>query len=339
MTLSREARIILGIVFVAAAAWLWINYFTQVGEDPPTVVAMPAPAPAPAAPPAVPPPPPPPAVARDIVIAQLPFLVTTAPEVVAEPVAEETEVAVARPERDRRASINPFSPIIVRAAPEPAAAAPATVATSPPPPIEVADVPVRSAPSVPEVQPPRVLSPPTPSPLAPPSPAAANLPRALPSGTLPIAPSILREARTPARPVGPENLAEVAAIRVPATVAEVPLQLEDNAVTAPTDAVLSPITPPPPASDAVTGGPTPPLSAGVNPLSRYLRDHGVTFTGSVLGPIGVGVFRSNLTVAPIVIALGQPLPDTDIVLTDLKGQEAVLSQGSHTETLVLNLRR
>jgi len=310
---------------VAVAAWLWINYFTQDGAPATVSPAPAAPVPAVAAPPAV---------ARELTIAQLPFLVTAAPEVAVEVVAPVEEVLIARP-GDQRAAINPFSPIIVRAAPAPATPTPAVITTAPPPPIEIvgrsleATIPLPIAPTL---QPPPVVSAPVPRPLAPPPPVADNLPRALPSGTLPIAPSILRQARV--APPGPANLAEVVAIRVPEPTAQPPPGLTPEVQAAPATTPLRPLAPTPAALQI-----TPPLSAGANPLARYLRDQNVTFTGSVLGPIGVGVFRSNLTLAPVVVALGQPLPNTDIVLKGLRGQEAVFSQGNHSETLVLNLRR
>lgn len=319
MTLSREARIIIGIVFVAVAAWLWINYFTQDGAPATVSPAPAAPVPAVVAPPAV---------ARELTIAQLPFLVTAPPEVAAEVVAPVEEVLIARP-GDQRAAINPFSPIIVRAAPAPAEPTPAVVTATPPPPIEVANIPL---PITPTPQPPPVVSAPVPRPLAPPPPVADNLPRALPSGTLPIAPSILRQARV--APPGPANLAEVVAIRVPEVTVDLPPGLTPEAQAEPATTPLRPLAPTPAALQI-----TPPLSAGANPLARYLRDQNVTFTGSVLGPIGVGVFRSNLTQVPVVVALGQPLPNTDIVLKGLRGREAVFSQGNHSATLVLNLRR
>lgn len=326
MTLSREARIVIGIVFVAAAAWLWINYFTQAGDQ-----AAVSPAPAVPVPAAVAPP----AVARELTIAQLPFLVTAVPVAAVEAVAAAQEAPAARPERDQRATINPFSPIIVRAAPEPVAATPAVVAATPPPQIEVANIPLPITPGAPTPQPLPVVSAPTPRPLAPPPPVADNLPRALPGGTLPIVPGILRQART--APPTPVNLAEVVAVRVPEAATELPPGLRPDNVAAPSETALEPLGPAGAAAIAV--GQTPPLTAGINPLARYLRDQNVTFTGSVLGPIGVGVFRSNLTLAPVVVALGHSLPDTDIVLQGLRGQEAVLSQGHYSETLVLSLRR
>jgi hypothetical protein len=40
-----------------------------------------------------------------------------------------------------------------------------------------------------------------------------------------------------------------------------------------------------------------------------------------------------------VVALGQTLPDSEIVLTDLRGQQAELTLGDTSRILVLDLRR
>ena len=82
-----------------------------------------------------------------------------------------------------------------------------------------------------------------------------------------------------------------------------------------------------------------PLAAGSTGLARFLRDNDYAFTGSVLGPVSVGVFRSNLDAAPIVVSLGQTLPNTEIVLTDLRGMQAELTLGQTTQILTLDLRR
>jgi hypothetical protein len=82
-----------------------------------------------------------------------------------------------------------------------------------------------------------------------------------------------------------------------------------------------------------------PLPAGTNRLTRYLRDNNFVFTGSVMGPVSVGVFRSHLESTPIVVALGQTLPNTDIVLTDLRGMQAELTLEDSTQILSLDLRR
>ena len=46
-----------------------------------------------------------------------------------------------------------------------------------------------------------------------------------------------------------------------------------------------------------------------------------------------------LTRNPVVIALGSSLPETDIVLTDLRGQQAQFTQDDAKQILTLNLRR
>jgi len=59
----------------------------------------------------------------------------------------------------------------------------------------------------------------------------------------------------------------------------------------------------------------------------------------VLGPLSVGVFRSNVYNQPVVLTLGQTLPETEILLADLRGYEAKFSLGDSTQTLSLDLRR
>src|SRR5690606_3319533 len=57
---------------------------------------------------------------------------------------------------------------------------------------------------------------PAPRTTAPAPTAASALPRPLPSGTLPVTPEILRDARTePSTPPGPADLGEVVAVREP----------------------------------------------------------------------------------------------------------------------------
>ena len=88
----------------------------------------------------------------------------------------------------------------------------------------------------------------------------------------------------------------------------------------------------------------PPLAAGSTELARFLRDNDYAFTGTVLGPVSVGVFRSNLDAAPIVVSLGQTLPNTEIVLTDLRGMQAELTLGQthadpHLGPQAVNMKR
>lgn len=390
MTLSREARILIGLLVLAIGAWVWLNFAhhegtsqtllntgAQAAEAPPERTPSVAPT-----------------VARDVQIAELPFLVTAPP-------AETTAVTVTGQEKSptggaptlppaKRVSVNPFSPIIVKTAPAPA--------NSPSQPVQVVDVPIRQPPGGTAVptdvattrQP---INAPAPSAQAPATAEVGSFPQALPGGMLPVMPNILTTTVAPnaAPQEAPADLATVAAISVPEAQAApmgltgvtssggtpqmptpLPLTSRERAANpapqkkAPSDlasvaaisvpkAKGSPVTltgvassggtPTMPAPLPLTSRtasrskPAPPLEAGLTPLSRYLRNHNFRFTGEVLGTVGVGVFRSSLDSAPLVLALGQKLPDTDIVLTNLKGQQAEFTQGDDKQVLILDLRR
>jgi hypothetical protein len=357
MTLSRTARILIALLLVAAAAFVWINFFATTPDAPapmagPTVetpeptdesAAVPASPPSegeagdasasgaadPATPadaaPTVVAPPVTEVVGRDVVVAELPFLVTEppAPDDVAAEADGEAGAAADRPGVPLRASVNPFSPVVVQAAEAP-------VPTSPP----VVDVEGSDAPAVETV----VVAPPSapaPTPLAPNSPRPEQLPRPLPRGSLPVAPDLLTSSRAEQAPRTPPNLPSLAAVREPNAAAEPPtLPSLTNAVPASTDSALDPLAP---GAVPQAGVPDQPMVSGVDQLGRYLRDRNVAFTGSVVGSVGVGVFRVADHETPIVLALGQSLPDTDIVLTDLRGQAAEFTLGDTTHVLNLDL--
>lgn len=365
MTISREAKILIGIAALALAAWLWINAFNQPAIDsaPPLPLATrPAEPPAPVAPQppaaeaptAAAPAPVVPAPSGDARVAELPFLVTEPPAAALEP-----EVAPALPATERpqelRATVNPFSPILVRAsAPTQAAALPEPTIPAPVSDISVVEIPIPTAPDEPVAQVgagnngtgsangangsagPPAVSAPLPRALTPEAPAAVSLPRPLPGGILPTTPDILREARSSSPPGPPSpavDLARVTALRLP------------DEFVRPTEA--------PAAFSEVLPEPRPlplhrsaddiaeqrdPISAGITALSRYLRDNNYRFTGAVIGPVSVGVFRSNASPAPIVVPLGKTLPNTDIVLTNLQGKQAEFTQGTVRYSLVLDRR-
>ncbi len=292
---------------------------------------------------------------RDLVVDVLPFLVTS-PPVAGTEADDDAAAGVSRPQVPQRSSINPFSPVVVQA--PPAAPSQDVVAQQAPPPsqspvIEVVEGPAPSsgspaatagssrAPTSAAAEPTPVAAP-APRAVAPSSTLATNLPRALPSGMLPTTPEILRDTRSQPNLVTPviPDLAAIAALRVPEE-EERDVELEAVTAATPTDEVVTPeiIGVPQPRESAVAAGPTLPLAVGADPLSRYLRDNDVRFTGTVLGPLSVGVFRSNLYGSPVVLTLGQPLPETDIILSDLRGYEARFSLGDSTQTLSLDLRR
>ncbi len=309
-------------------------------------------------------------VARDLEIVELPFLVTQPP------VAEETgEEAVAEDEGASRptavrASVNPFSPVVLNT-PEVTASsdfAPDAVepgfAESPAPAAEqVIEVSIPDGPdqnAITTIQAPAGTttqpgssSPATaagaPAPVAVPVPAAAapvasapaaqssgnlaqSLPRPLPGPSLSPVPDVLQERRA-IEDVPQPNLAQVAAVEEPGldigeTVTE---RVADE--DAGTPEVL------PPVSGRVMPSDSDPLVAGITPLSRYLRDYDVTFTGMVLGPISQGVFHSNASPRPVVVGIGQQLPETEITLTDLRGQQAEFTLADASQFLTLDLRR
>jgi hypothetical protein len=291
-----------------------------------------------------------PAVAtHDLQVAELPFLVTQPPQPNTSETGGNTSQATATATNQvaasaKRMTVNPFSPILIRA--------PQARSAPTPPPRQT--VVTQKAPA-PKVEKPLAQAP-TPQPIAPPPPQASNLPGALPSGMLPTTPSVLQSTRAqvqaqtkpPAPTPAPENLGTVAAVREPGsgTAAQLGnLNNPDTLSVAPTvPGLLGPGQPTKPAAPTTTtaaanGNGKAPLQAGTDSLSLYLRDHNVRFTGTVLGPISVGVFRSDLYKAPVVVSLGQDLPETKITLTDLRGHEAVFTYQDSTQSLSLDLRR
>ena len=153
-------------------------------------------------------------------------------------------------------------------------------------------------------------------------------------------PDILRDVRGQERAAaGPADLGAVAAVVVPSEESAAELPFAGRGAPAP-EATASPdVIGPGHATQRAAASSTLPLAVGADPLSRYLRDNNVRFTGQVLGPLSVGVFRANGQQQPFVVTLGQTLPDTDIVLSDLRGYEASFSLGNQTQVLSLDTRR
>ncbi|MEX2534751.1 MAG: hypothetical protein WD273_04045 [Trueperaceae bacterium] len=350
MTLSRTSRILLSTLLLVVAAFLWVNFFVRDSGFNFTILsAAPAPSPegaesagAPQTPTVAPVPEL--GVARDLEVLDLPFLVTEPPAPTeTEPDAAESTTPEAPNQAARRATVNPFAPIVERAAAR--AGAPATPAQQQQQQQRmITEVPVPTAP-------PRTTTPtpiqaeapkaPAPAPVTPGARATGTLPRALPGGTLGGTPQLLRSA-IGATEVPARDLSQVAAIREPEESRPQLQELGEAAAERSEPEPLSQPIDPEIVADDRPSVPMPgdaPLAAGTSPLSRHLRDNNVRFTGSVIGPVSVGVFRSTVTSAPIVISLGQTLPDTSIVLTDLRGQQAELMLGDATQTLTLELRR
>jgi hypothetical protein len=305
-----------------------------------------------------------PIAARDVQLAELPFLVTEAPVEAAPEVTEEVVAETTRP-GEQRATVNPFSPIVLAPVETTVASEPAPVDTT-----TLIDVPVPGEPIAvtpadaglqqgvqPIEQGPIVAEGPLPEAVLP-APTVASLPRPLPTATSPVAPDILRNmSRTPdattlisdpvASETEPQILEVPAAIREPGQVAttvtpailtpsvasldsaEVELELVGSLASADTSATSTP-------GSTANGAP---LVAGASPLSSYLRNNDFRFTMYASGPVGVAVFSSKLSQNPVVISLGQTLPETEFVLTSLQGKEAEFSYGQEKQLLTLDLRR
>ena len=135
MTLSRTARVLIFILLLAVAAFVWINFFFQrqtdtgetpevpqievapVGTEVPPVVeggdgGTPTVVTAPDSPSTVVAPSGPTVVTRDLEVATLPFLVTEPPSE-SDLAGGDGEGAAGFGPQGRRASINPFSPVRV----------------------------------------------------------------------------------------------------------------------------------------------------------------------------------------------------------------------------------
>lgn len=310
-------------------------------------------------------------VARDLEVVELPFLVTQPPaETEEEALAGQADDEVQRPVAVR-VSVNPFSPVVLAEPPASAVAdAPDAVEPRPSPEpgvinVSIPDgpdqtaitsiepptgttirppVPAASTPPVQPVQPPvaapQVADAPVPAVAAPmasgtaqaSSSLAQSLPRPLPGPSLSPVPAVLQERRA-VDSVPQPNLAQVASVEEPSagidpTVAD---RVPDTDLAIPE--VLAP------AGSRVMPADGDPLVAGATPLSRYLRDNDVTFTGMVLGPVSQGVFRSADSPRSVVVGLGQTLPETEITLTDLRGQQAEFTLADASQFLTLDLRR
>jgi len=158
----------------------------------------------------------------------------------------------------------------------------------------------------------------------------------LPSGTLRSTPDLLRDRRADPGVAPPSNLANRAILSVPASTGFATSSTRTAAPGSPLGTTLVPLPPGAVAPDETAEAER---SLGNDPVARYLQERNVRFTGVVTGSIGVGVFRSSDASNPIVLALGQTLPDSDITLTQIGGQTAAFTLGDTTHVLTLDLRR
>ncbi|MFC3831926.1 MULTISPECIES: hypothetical protein [Deinococcus] len=71
-------------------------------------------------------------------------------------------------------------------------------------------------------------------------------------------------------------------------------------------------------------------------LDRYVSDQNLVFNAVVLGPINTAIFRSKA--GYVVVASGQPLPDSNVTVGTVTATSATLNLGTESTTLELDKR-
>lgn len=97
--------------------------------------------------------------------------------------------------------------------------------------------------------------------------------------------------------------------------------------------------PAPSAPQAITETQTPApvaVTPKVNDADKYVQDHQVIFDAAVLGPVNTAILRSDKGF--IVATVGQPLPDSKVVVKEVTATSVTLATGSDTTTLQLDKR-
>ncbi|WP_264775187.1 hypothetical protein [Deinococcus aetherius] len=77
-------------------------------------------------------------------------------------------------------------------------------------------------------------------------------------------------------------------------------------------------------------------AAPVSPLDDLVRRRELAFDAGVLGPVNTAIFRSKGGF--LVVSVGQPLPDSDVVVKDVSASGATLALGTETKFLELDKR-
>ncbi len=77
-------------------------------------------------------------------------------------------------------------------------------------------------------------------------------------------------------------------------------------------------------------------TADTTPIDTVISEHQLVFDAVVLGPSNTAVFRSNQ--GYVVVTVGQPIPNTNLVLQAVTATSATLAAGDTTKTLQLDKR-
>ena len=120
------------------------------------------------------------------------------------------------------------------------------------------------------------------------------------------------------------------------TASPAPVQAAASAPPAPAPSLLG-VARPVSRPAATTTAPAAPEAAPRDGLTSFLLDNAITFTGRVSGPMSVGIFRDG-SGRSFTVALGQTLPNSRVVLSNLSGQQAELRYDGSTQILTLARR-
>lgn len=156
-----------------------------------------------------------------------------------------------------------------------------------------------------------------------PGPAVVQVPAPQPAGN----PLPTPEAPRPPRP------APIAGVRVPGVTAlpsAAPL-----APGAPVTALPTPGTPQVLTELAPSGG-AEPAQAAQNAAERYVQAQSLAFEAVVLGPVNTAIFRGKD--GYVVVATGQTLPDSSVLVKEVTATGATLALGNDSTTLELDKR-
>ncbi|ADI14453.1 hypothetical protein [Truepera radiovictrix] len=265
----------------------------------------------------------PPEVTADLRIAELPFLIPLPEEAGPDAASPAPRGAEQPPAADQAAIANPFSALF---GPAPDTETPPAVAEPPPvapPPVAEVSAPPPPPESVVEGPPDLSELIPTPTP-RPPLTRPGELPRRLEASATPQTPRPLAWEGADAHAARGGALAEVAALRVPPLEPGTPVTQRPAGLSATAAGATTPLQPPPPLQLAHSRE----AQAAGNTVQRLLDERGVVFTAM---STGTGVFRTQEHDGPILLAVGEALPGSEVVLVELTPDAAAFAYGERTD--------
>lgn len=100
--------------------------------------------------------------------------------------------------------------------------------------------------------------------------------------------------------------------------------------------VIAHIQPEPTAEPTPTPVTPPPAPVVENKAETAINNHQLVFDAAVLGPVNTAVFRSDN--GYVVVGVGQPIPNTNLILKEVTATTVTLTAGNDSKTLQLDKR-